>query len=452
MPSHRADTPPGWESRGEGSPGGAVLSFDEALFGVPGRPSAHPRADAGQPSTRREALARSRAETGGITRVHAPGLASGRATDHAIGRPAFPETPARGVSPVLPSRRELRERERRGSSGSRRGSLPPRTASSGRAATDHRWSESEFFDPLPSGTVPLARVLPPELPGQAFVRPPAAGRSSVPGSFPIGEPGGTTPRRRSQTWTQVARGRASNLSGAQIGIAGVLGLATIAAPLSGAIVLSSPRTVIGATTEVVVPQPEFPQRKAETSAIDLLSVVPAEESDPSSEVPAGLRAPTLVLVTRASRSNERPVLPGCDGIVPVTDVSNGQLPSSDLCTLWDPRHRLRADAAVAFAKLNIAFRQEFGGDDMCLTDSYRTLSVQKTLKSEKPGLAATPGTSEHGWGLAVDMCDGVETGSGARYTWLRHNAPAYGWDNPAWARAGGSGPHEPWHWEYVAGE
>ena len=25
--------------------------------------------------------------------------------------------------------------------------------------------------------------------------------------------------------------------------------------------------------------------------------------------------------------------------------------------------------------------------------------------------------------------------------------PAYGWDNPEWARAGGS-KNEPWHWEY----
>ena len=68
------------------------------------------------------------------------------------------------------------------------------------------------------------------------------------------------------------------------------------------------------------------------------------------------------------------------------------------------------------------------------------------------GLAATPGTSEHRWGLAVDLCDGVQKGSGSRFQWLRDNAPAYGWDNPDWARNGGSGPYEPWHWEYVAGE
>jgi D-alanyl-D-alanine carboxypeptidase len=36
------------------------------------------------------------------------------------------------------------------------------------------------------------------------------------------------------------------------------------------------------------------------------------------------------------------------------------------------------------------------------------------------------------------------------YAWLLENAPAFGWDNPAWARKGGSGPYEPWHFEYVA--
>jgi LAS superfamily LD-carboxypeptidase LdcB len=105
---------------------------------------------------------------------------------------------------------------------------------------------------------------------------------------------------------------------------------------------------------------------------------------------------------------------------------------------------------VSLAKLNVAFKQRFG-DEVCLTDSYRTLSEQYQLRAIKPGLAAVPGTSEHGWGLAVDLCDGVQAGSGARFQWLRDNAPDYGWDNPAWARSGGSGPYEPWHWEFTEG-
>jgi LAS superfamily LD-carboxypeptidase LdcB len=131
-------------------------------------------------------------------------------------------------------------------------------------------------------------------------------------------------------------------------------------------------------------------------------------------------------------------------------VTNGGLPASDLCTLWDGKHTLRADAAVALAKLNLGYRKRFGRD-ICISDGYRTLAEQRAVKSARGGFAATPGTSNHGWGLAVDLCDGVQNDTSVTYWWLRDNAPAYGFDNPGWALRGGSGPYEPWHWEYVPG-
>ncbi len=129
--------------------------------------------------------------------------------------------------------------------------------------------------------------------------------------------------------------------------------------------------------------------------------------------------------------------------------ANGQIPSSDLCQLWDPNQMLRGDAAVALSELNLGFRASFGRD-ICLTDSYRSLSEQRRLAYLKPGLAASPGTSNHGWGLAIDLCTS-ENRSQSVMAWLADNGPVYGWDNPAWARPGGSGAYEPWHWEYVPG-
>jgi LAS superfamily LD-carboxypeptidase LdcB len=85
-----------------------------------------------------------------------------------------------------------------------------------------------------------------------------------------------------------------------------------------------------------------------------------------------------------------------------------------------------------------------------MTDGYRSYAAQVSVRNRKPGLAAKPGTSEHGFGLAVDMCGGVES-QGEGYWWLRENAAAFGFENPRWAQAGGGGPFEPWHWEYVAG-
>ncbi|GGC11838.1 M15 family metallopeptidase [Cellulomonas carbonis] len=155
-----------------------------------------------------------------------------------------------------------------------------------------------------------------------------------------------------------------------------------------------------------------------------------------------------VLADVASRSVEREPLPGCDGLAR-TDGANGQIASSDLCVLWDPAQSLRGDAAVALSELNANYRAAFRRD-LCITDSYRPLAVQRRLAVTKPGLAATPGRSNHGWGLAIDLC-ATETNSSDVMAWLRANGPTYGWDNPQWARRGGSGPYEPWHWEYVPG-
>ncbi|WP_225753701.1 M15 family metallopeptidase [Actinotalea sp. Marseille-Q4924] len=154
------------------------------------------------------------------------------------------------------------------------------------------------------------------------------------------------------------------------------------------------------------------------------------------------------VVEPVSRSMEREALPGCDGSARAT-APNGQIPSSDLCTLWDPEHSLRGDAAVALSELNLNFRAAFDRD-LCMTDSYRPLSVQRRIAVTKPGLAATPGRSNHGWGLAIDLCS-AETASSDVMAWLRTNGPVFGWANPPWARRGGSGPYEPWHWEYVPG-
>lgn len=136
------------------------------------------------------------------------------------------------------------------------------------------------------------------------------------------------------------------------------------------------------------------------------------------------------------------VPPGCD--VPVEDGwSNGRLPSDQLCAPWDGAVLVRADVARSLAELNDLYTARFG-EPMCLTDGYRSYEQQVATKAAKGYLAATPGTSNHGWGLAVDLCP--ETYAGDRGAWLDEHAPALGWVNPDWARPGGS-KYEPWHWE-----
>lgn len=181
------------------------------------------------------------------------------------------------------------------------------------------------------------------------------------------------------------------------------------------------------------------------TAYDVLSSS-VQQSTPTSllaAVPVAQRISNTV-----SRSFERDPLPGCDGEAREASA-NGQIPAADLCELWVSGQMLRGDAAVALSELNMNFRAAFGRD-ICLTDSYRTLAEQRRLAYTKPGLAASPGTSNHGWGLAIDLCTS-ENRSQSVMSWLSENGPTFGWDNPDWARRGGSGAYEPWHWEYVPG-
>lgn len=128
--------------------------------------------------------------------------------------------------------------------------------------------------------------------------------------------------------------------------------------------------------------------------------------------------------------------------------ANGAIPAAALCPLWGaPGQALRADAAAGFDQLARAYAAEFASP-LCVTDSYRPLAVQVRLYAEKPTLAAHPGTSNHGWGTALDLCGGIESFGTLQHAWMLEHAPLYGWFHPAWAEPTGSRP-EPWHWEFA---
>ena len=73
-------------------------------------------------------------------------------------------------------------------------------------------------------------------------------------------------------------------------------------------------------------------------------------------------------------------------------------------------------------------------------------------KSGNPGLAAVPGTSAHGWGLAIDINSG---GWGTDIVkWFKNTGSKYGWSQPtSWPYynkkdIGKNSPLESWHWQY----
>lgn len=119
-------------------------------------------------------------------------------------------------------------------------------------------------------------------------------------------------------------------------------------------------------------------------------------------------------------------------------LANGRLPDSVLRPLsWSPNHRLRPDAAAQLERLNEAFRLEFG-TDLVVSDSYRTFAGQQRLWPT--GRGARPGTSLHGWGLAVDLSGGINRFGTPQTRWMRANAHYFGWHWP---------PGSPWHWEFI---
>jgi zinc D-Ala-D-Ala carboxypeptidase len=184
-----------------------------------------------------------------------------------------------------------------------------------------------------------------------------------------------------------------------------------------------------------------------------LQIAEVEKAGPISSVLVGARTPEA----RRAAERLRESLRGAS--VDITDVGkpcttdagvypNGLIPSSGLCPLWSaPGERLAPNAAAAFNALSKAYAAQTG-EPLCITDSYRSLAEQISVKATRGRFAATPGTSRHGLGRALDMCGGVQDYSSPAHRWMVQNGPLFGWFHPAWAAAGGSLP-EPWHFEFA---
>jgi D-alanyl-D-alanine dipeptidase len=83
------------------------------------------------------------------------------------------------------------------------------------------------------------------------------------------------------------------------------------------------------------------------------------------------------------------------------------------------------------------------------TDETVVVGYVKQRKCSGPPIAI-PGTSNHGWGRAVDFTSNGRATLGCRdaaFTWLNANAARYGWVHPGWAQCGQS-TAEAWHWEW----
>ncbi|CAF3119353.1 unnamed protein product [Rotaria sp. Silwood2] len=120
----------------------------------------------------------------------------------------------------------------------------------------------------------------------------------------------------------------------------------------------------------------------------------------------------------------------------------------------DKDNTMTTTTACAFDKMATAAKQ--ADVAIAIASGFRTIARQQyfwncyqTGSCNGGNLAARPGTSNHGRGVALDLNTNCGSQSGSRpscggstvYQWLYNNAHKYGFTRTVQS--------EPWHWEYV---
>lgn len=117
---------------------------------------------------------------------------------------------------------------------------------------------------------------------------------------------------------------------------------------------------------------------------------------------------------------------------------NGKVPPTSLQEVGSTGQKLWAPAAERLTSLIADAKKD--GVTIGITDAYRPYAEQVDLAKRKGlysqgGLAAAPGTSDHGWGMATDLSLNSKA-----LSWMRSHASSYGFSENV--------PRENWHWTY----
>jgi len=191
-----------------------------------------------------------------------------------------------------------------------------------------------------------------------------------------------------------------------------------------------------ATLTTTVRQSAEAKRAADAAAAQAAAQAAAEAAAAQAAADAAAQAAAAQAAQRAAWKQS------------LLGYANGKIPDSALCGVsFDASVRLRCDAAEQLDVLNTAYRAQFGSD-LVVSDSYRSYAGQIACKRTRGYLCATPGTSNHGNGIAVDLGGGIDSFGTKQHRWMAAHAPDLSWGLPSWAGSGGSKP-EAWHWEYL---
>jgi len=207
--------------------------------------------------------------------------------------------------------------------------------------------------------------------------------------------------------------------------------------------LAPPTTNRASTSAVAAAAPTSFSAALDTAVSDTTSkATSATTSGGVSAAPSAAWERLVSTVAPERRTAAAPTSPGrlnADGIpADLAAYGNGKVPASALASIGHGSHRLWTPAAQAFRSMEAAAAK--AGVDIGVTDSYRSYEAQVDVARRKGlysqgGLAATPGTSDHGWGRSLDL----DLDSRA-LAWMRAHADEYGFDENV--------PRESWHWTY----
>lgn len=143
-------------------------------------------------------------------------------------------------------------------------------------------------------------------------------------------------------------------------------------------------------------------------------------------------------------------------VYPVVKIRREHLTDSGIYSAGPTTHdnTMTTTTACAFDKMASAAKKS--GITITINSGFRTIARQeyfwncyKTKSCNNGNLAARPGTSNHGRGIALDLNTNCGKQTGAQpnchaskvYQWLKNNAHKYGFKRTVQS--------EPWHWEYV---
>jgi len=164
-----------------------------------------------------------------------------------------------------------------------------------------------------------------------------------------------------------------------------------------------------------------------------------QQTKPATGAEGGTFANALESAVAQTSSSNKSYSLNSKGIpTELASYGNGRIPAAALEQVGTTRHKLWAPAAQSLNQMINDAKRE--GVTIGITDSYRPYAEQVDLARRKGlysqgGLAAKPGTSEHGWGMATDLDLNAKA-----QKWMRANAEKYGFSENV--------PREPWHWEF----